>query len=225
MRNPLSFAKLKGPSPARAFLVAWLAVLCLALPSFFAKARDGDDGWEFLTEKNGVHIWKREMEGKSMPGFRGQTHIKAPVDEVLHVMMDSTKHTEWMYACVESSIVKQLAPEHALMYNRVGAPWPVWDRDVIADTRVERYPEKKHIIATFRNVASELRPVPHRVVRLPLLVGFYKLWEVEPGKTKILYQLEADLGGSIPRWLAIAGARDMPYMTLNSLRERVESKH
>jgi hypothetical protein len=175
-----------------------------------------DEGWQFLTSKDDVHIWKREIPGKTMPGFRGQTHMKASLEKVLQTMLDATKHTEWMYACVESTVLKTVGPEHAIMYNRVGAPWPVWDRDVIADTRIERYPAQKHAIARFSNVQSDLRPVPKRVVRLPLLAGFYKLWEVEPGKTKVLYQVEADLGGSIPHWLAVAGAKDMPFLTLDA---------
>ena len=69
---------------------------------------------------------------------------------------------------------------------------------------------------------SKLKPLPKKVIRLPRLVGFYKLWEVEPKKTKVLYQVETDAGGSLPRWLAIFGAKALPYETLNRLRERVE---
>jgi hypothetical protein len=31
------------------------------------------------------------------------------------------------------------------------------------------------------------------------------------------------MGGSIPRWLAVAGARDLPHHTLDRLRDRVQS--
>jgi START domain len=213
-----------APSRLRPLLAALslaLSLVAWVLPSRALDQREGD--WQYLTQKSGVTIWKREIPGNPIPGLRGQVVMNAGLDHILKVMLDSSKHTEWMYACVESTVLKDLGHEHAIMYNRVGAPWPVWDRDVIADTRIERYPEQKHAIARFENVSSDLRPVPKRVVRLPLLKGFYKLWEVAPGKTKVLYQVEADLGGSIPTWLANVGARDMPYHTLSSLRERAES--
>ena len=41
--------------------------------------------------------------------------------------------------------------------------------------------------------------------------------------TSDLPHFEADLGGSIPRWLAISGAKDLPHITLERLRERVQA--
>jgi len=186
-------------------------------------AADSPDGkWEFLSEKDGIHVWKREIPGSDMPGFRGQVYIKGSIDDVMKTMLDWKKHTEWMFGCEESTVLKQLGDNHAIMYNRVGAPWPVWDRDVIVDTTIERSGDKKALVVNFRNIDSKLRAVPKKVIRLPRLVGFYKLWEVEPKKTKILYQVETDAGGSLPRWLAIYGAKALPYETLSRLRGRVE---
>jgi hypothetical protein len=202
-----------------------LIALVLLILAGSAAADSGETPWEFLAEKDGIHVWKREIPGSDMPGFRGQTYIKASIDDILKTMLDWRKHTEWMFGCEESTMLKQFSESHAIMYNRVGAPWPVWDRDVIVDTTLERSADKKALVVNFKNIASQLRAVPKKVVRLPRLVGFYKLWEVEPKKTKVLYQVETDAGGSLPRWLAIFGAKALPYETLNRLRERVEGDH
>lgn len=202
---------------------AKLISLLLVILAGSVAADSGETKWEFLAEKDGIHVWKREIPGSDMPGFRGQAFVKAGIDDVMKTMLDWKKHTEWMYGCEESTVLKDLGSDHAIMYARVGAPWPVWDRDVIVDTIIERSPDKKALVVNFRNVDSKLRPVPKKVVRLPRLVGFYKLWELEPKKTKVLYQVESDAGGSLPRWLAIFGAKALPYETLNRLRERVEA--
>jgi len=199
-----------------------LLLLFLSFAGVSPAAAGGEREWEFLDGDDGIHVWKREIAGQDMPGFRGQTHIRASLEQVITVMLDYKRHTEWMYACEESDVLKRFDADHAIMYNRIGAPWPVWDRDVIADTLIERSPDGKQLKVTFQNVASDLRKVPSKVIRLPKLQGFYKLWAVEPNKTKVLYQVEADLGGSIPRWLAISGAKDLPHITLERLRERVE---
>jgi len=193
-------------------------LLVSAAPAVAGSERE----WEFLGNDDGIHVWKREIAGQDMPGFRGQAFIKASIEQIITTMLDYKKHTDWMYACEESDVLKRFNPDHALMYNRIGAPWPVWDRDVIADTLVERSPDGRQLKVTFQNVASDLRKVPSKVIRLPRLQGFYKLFAVESNKTKVLYQVEADLGGNIPRWLAINGAKDMPHITLERLRERVE---
>lgn len=202
--------------------VARLISLLLCIVSGAAVADSGETKWEFLDEKDGIHVWKRETPGSDMPAFRGQAFIKGSIDEILDTMLDWKHHTDWMYGCEESTMLKELGANHAIMYNRIGAPWPVWDRDVIADTTIERSADKKSLTVAFKNIDSKLRPVPKKVIRLPRLVGFYKLWQVEPKKTKVLYQVETDAGGSLPRWLAIFGAKALPYETLNRLRERVE---
>jgi hypothetical protein len=202
-------------------LLAFLALMGASLSASSAIA-GGEREWEFIDGDDGIHVWKREIAGQDMPGFRGQTHIEASIETIITVMLDHKRHTEWMYACEESAVLKRFSADHAIMYNRIGAPWPVWDRDVIADTLIERSSDGKQLKVTFQNVASDLRKVPNKVIRLPKLQGFYKLWAVAPNRTKILYQVEADLGGSIPRWLAISGAKDLPHITLERLRERVE---
>jgi hypothetical protein len=207
---------------AKWFLLIAMASVPASVAAPVAAAGEPEE-WDFVDKDDGIYVWKHEVPGHQVPDFRGQTVISASMDEILVQMLDWKKHTEWMYACVESAMLKQHDPTHMTMYNRIGAPWPVWDRDVVANIAIERATDGKYIKVSFQNISSALRPVPKRVVRLPKLVGFYKLWEVEPNKTKIMYQVEAEMGGSIPRWLAVAGARDLPHHTLDRLRSRVES--
>lgn len=180
--------------------------------------------WEWVGEKEGIHVWQHEIPGSDMPGFRGQGFIKASIDQILKEMLDWKHHPDWMFGCKESRPLKVFNNTHGIMYNRTEAPWPVWDRDVIVDTVLERSSDKRYLLVAFKNISYQF-PVPQRVIRLPRLVGFYKLWEVEPMKTKVLYQVETDAGGSLPRWLALFGAKALPYETLNALRKRVEDKH
>ena len=56
---------------------------------------------------------------------------------------------------------------------------------------------------------------------MPKLAGFHELTRLRPGKTKVAHQVEADVGGSLPTWIAKRVARDMPYETLARLRSRV----
>jgi hypothetical protein len=199
----------------RLFLL--LALSALAWPVAATEA----SGWEYIEEDDGIYTWKKQLES-DMPAFRGQTFIRGTLDEVLKPVLDWHHHTEWMYLCRESALLKELSPTRALMYNRVKGVWPVWDRDVIADTMLTWAPDRQSLAVTFVSVKSELRTVPERVVRMPMMQGFLKMWQVEPAKVKVLYQVEADIGGRIPKWLAELGARDLPYHTLYKLRARVE---
>ena len=70
----------------------------------------------------------------------------------------------------------------------------MWDRDVILDTSYKRDGDKLELV--FQNVKSDLRPLPESTVRMPMLKGFYKMKQLAPNKTEVLYEVEADIGGS-----------------------------
>jgi len=180
--------------------------------------------WEYLEDDDGVRLWRLDVPGQDLPGFRGQTVINASIDDILNVMLKWEKHPDWMYRCAESKLLKKLDDRQALMYNRTSAPWPVWDRDVIVETDIDRSADNKLLTVSFKNVDSKLKPAPDNTIRMPRLVGFYKLWFVSPTQTKIMYQVESDIGGSIPKWLAVRATKDLPRITLVKLKERVTGK-
>lgn len=197
----------------------------LALGTAAVRAdRETKPDWEYLEDDDGVRLWKLEVPGQDLPGFRGQTTINASIDDILAVMLKWEKHPDWMYRCAESKLLKRLDDRKAIMYNRTSAPWPVWDRDVIVQTDIDRAPDNKLLTVTFKNVPSELKKVPESTIRMPRLVGFYKLWFVSPTQTKVMYQVESDIGGSIPKWLAVRATKDLPRITLVKLKERVTGK-
>jgi hypothetical protein len=205
-------------------LVTCFSTLIVALSAATAFAT-GQGEWQFLKAEENIHVWKLEIPGQDLPGFRGQTVIEGSVDDVMETMLKWQEHTKWMYRCKESLLVKRIDDAHAIMYNRTEAPWPVADRDVVLKSVITRSPDKKQVHLNFATTESGLKPEIEGVVRMPRLVGFYKLWQLEGNKTKVLYQVEADIGGSIPKWLSALAAQDLPYRTLSKLRERVEASN
>jgi len=177
--------------------------------------------WTYLDNDDGIDVWTQEVPGKELPGFRGQVIIEASMQHILDEMMDSKHHTDWMYRIKESVVLKELSKNDAIVYSRTSAPWPVWDRDVILKVGYNYNADKSHLIMRFKNIDSDLRKVPEEVIRMPYLNGFYKMWKVGDNKTKVLYEVEADIGGSIPKWLSKKASKDLPYITLSALRDRV----
>jgi hypothetical protein len=207
--------------------VALLAVVaCTAGSSFLARATDSQGpAWEQIDDDEGIRVYRREIPGQELPGFRGETVMNAPVERIVAELQDYKHHTEWMESCVASFMIKDLGGGHVIDYNRTEAPWPVWDRDVVLDSQWSTSADGRMTSVVFHNADPSLAPLPEKTVRMPRLSGFYRMWKLAPAKTKVVYQVEADPGGSIPTWLAKRVARDLPWSTLSVLRKRVTGAH
>lgn len=201
-------------------LLVWLSLV-----SFGALAYAETGGsWKQIDDDEGIKIWKLQIPGVEVPGFRGQTIMTASAQRIAEELNHVEWHTEWMYRCSESVVVKRFDEHKALIYNRLDTPWPVWDRDTIVDTAFVTSADHKLTTLTFKNTDSTLRPVPDGVIRMPRLEGSYRMEELTPSTTKVTYTVEVDIGGSVPDWMAEMVARDIPYKTLFKLRNRVTRK-
>jgi hypothetical protein len=180
--------------------------------------------WTQIDEEDGIKIWRLDIPGKDLPGFKGETVIPRSSEDIITELKQVEHHTEWMYRCAQSEIIQHVSDEHLVIYNRVDVPWPIKDRDVILDTAFHAESERM-VVLTFKNHDPKLRPLPERVVRMPKLEGFYRLWKMTPTRTKIVYQVEADVGGAVPKWIAARVAKEMPYETLSALRKWVMRRH
>jgi hypothetical protein len=196
-------------------------VPCLVVPS----VRASQPNWNLVADDEGIKVWSLDIPGQDLPGFRGITTINATIDDIMKFVLDVTKHTEWMWNCDESRIVKRFDDKHGILYNRINAPWPVKDRDVLLDIMYRYTPQRTAVTFRFRETTDFEMKVPRRVVRIPRLTGFFRLWQETPTKTNVLYQVEVDIGGKVPDGAAKRYARNLPFETLDKLREQVEAKH
>lgn len=198
--------------------------LALLLTLAGVSAAEEADTWKPIGDSDGVQVWRMDVPGQSMPGFRGEALIRGPAEAVLAEVVDVASHTDWMYRCAEARRIERLDDASTIAYNRTDSPWPAADRDVVVKTRVVREDDGRILRMTFRNVPSDQVPPQEGVVRMPRLEGAYTMTAEGPDLTRVSYQVEADIGGRIPDWLATLVARDLPVKTLSRLRERVESK-
>ena len=204
--------------------LGWLLVLGLAAAAPGFAGADAKGNWEFVSAGDGITVWRLDVPGKDLPGFRGKVEIEASISQIMDVMLKSEDHTKWMYKCKESLVLEELTKTHVVAYNRVEAPWPIWDRDVVMDIKGTYNDADTQLTLNFKSVngdaGAKYKAVVDGVIRMPSLVGFYEMSEKD-GRTTVVYEVESDIGGSIPTWLANLAAKDLPRITLKRLRARV----
>jgi hypothetical protein len=178
-------------------------------------------GWVRVAEEEGIVITSRSSEHSPLPIFRGVGVVDAPLLAVLAVVTDAERHREWIFSCSASALVAQTSETTGVVYNRTDTPWPVPDRDVVLDSRVELVDGEREVIVRFSATVHPERPPEDGVVRMTYLEGHYHLWAQDDAHTRVEYQVDSDPGGSLPTWLATRGTRDMPLETLRSLRTQL----
>jgi hypothetical protein len=192
------------------FLTAALTRLSLA-----------SDDWRHLTTKDGIEVSEREVSGRAFPIFRGVGTIEANLSDVFAVLADVDRYTEWMHKCVDAREVRRESETVRYIYNRIGAPWPVRDRDVVLRSETIIIEPGRKVNVRFASVEEESVGPVKGVVRMRRLEGHYKLEALGPEQTRVEYQTDANPGGRVPAWLVKRNTRDLPLHTLLKLRRQV----
>lgn len=179
-------------------------------------------GWEEVTRDKGIIVYELEVEDRDLAAFRGVGAVDGTIYEILAVLSDSSRRTEWQHRCVGAHDIARFDEFSRITYNRTAAPWPVNDRDVVLKTRIRVLEHDQIILASFRAISTPKKPKVDDVVRMPYLKGHYKLTRVGPKRTRVEYQVDADPGGWLPDWVANRASREIPIKTLLGLRRQVD---
>ena len=196
-----------------------LLVFLLASMTEAASANQGR--WETVVEHSGIHVSERWDKGKVLPTFRGQVTLDSDIWSILSILEDTARSHEWVHRCMESRQLERQGLTHYVIYNRTDAPWPFQDRDVVVASTVTIPESGNEIFIKIESTDHPAAPTPNDTTRMPYLLGHYRLKMLTPLTTWVEYQIDADPGGNLPRWLIRLATKDLPFKTLNGLRSRV----
>lgn len=199
-----------------------IQTLVFALLGTFSAASDShvkDNAWEIVVDDGDILVERRERSTSPMPIFRGTSAVPVSWAQVLAFLNDVESNHEWMYGCMESRILRRGALGEFLVYHRTAAPWPLWDRDVLIQTRLLQHRDGSFEV-TLTSVDDPMLPALDGVVRMPRLLGSYKLWP-KGDFTAIAFEIDVEPGGTVPIWLVKLVSRNLPLRTLQNLRRRL----
>ena len=191
-------------------------VLALAI---FPMAALGEPQWELLAEEEGIKVERRDRPESPMPVFRGTGYVDVEWHNVLAFLNDVENNDTWMYGCTESRILSSGELGTFILYHRTGAPWPLWDRDVVIKTKLLKHSDGRFEVQ-LQSVEDERMPEQDGIVRMPRLVGSYLL-KPEGNRTRIAFEIDVEPGGSVPIWLVKMVSLNLPLQTLRNLRAEV----
>ena len=193
----------------------------IALCALLIAAHAAAENWVEVRNENGILVEKLDDPSRVLPILRAKTTVAGKPEAVLAWVRDSSSYPRWMADCEEARQIKSDG-EVSYAYNRVGAPWPVSDRDSVVRAVYEDRGDGSHRV-DFENTADVSVPVPEDVVRMTKIVGHWDLRPDGSGGTALEYQIDSDPGGSLPGWLVARVANENPFTTVGNLKALVES--
>jgi len=196
----------------------WLAVILLTGLSQDAASAPDSLHWTFLSEDEGLYLESLEVPGRDLPILRARGVLHENMYEILAVLNDFDSHTLWMKNMSVSEPIERRSDFEILVYNVFDSPWPIQDRDLVMRVDIDYRPVEKIVALHFNRVQSEARPPVDGIVRVPHVNIYARLKYIGPKATKIIYRVDVDPGGSIPRFIVRWFARRVPLQALQRMR-------
>ncbi len=188
----------------------------------FTILAQNSSAWEQVIEKDGIRVTKRDVPGRQLPTFRGIGEVRARLLEVLAVINDPQRFSEWMHRTAESRLIKQKGEWQFLVYTLTQAPWPVSNREAVLRFSTTISANGTEAKVKFKALKSYPMKKKSGAVWMEQLEGHYQLKEMGKGLTRVEYLVNADLGGALPSWIAKRAAKSLPLKTLINLRRQVK---
>ncbi len=179
------------------------------------------EDWQLAKDEDGVKVYLSSVPGSKYKAYRGVVDIKADVASTNALQEDVKGSCKWIHACAEMRLLKSEG-DNSWTYSKIDMPWPVTGRD-FNDTATT---EKTADGGLIRHLQAEPTYIPEEKgeIRVPKLVGEWKLVPKGAGVTEVTYQVQTEPGGSIPSWLANSFVVDAPMNTLKGLRAAAEKR-
>jgi len=194
-------------------MLVGLAILMFAN---FTDAQEAD--WQLKRKKDSLEVYTRNIAENGIKELKLHTQMKTSLNSIFALFDDVPRNADWVYSLKEAKILKVIAPNHMIYYTVSDFPWPLSDRDLIADSVVEQDPETK--VVTSRSVAMlEGHPEQKGIVRVTVFDAQWTFTPLPGGIVDVVYVVKTDPGGNIPVFLTNMYIDRGPILTIEKMRE------
>jgi hypothetical protein len=138
--------------------------------------------------------------------------VKSSLSGVVALLLDTKNYPNWIYACGESYLLKTVSNREFYNYQVTDLPWPLTDRDVVADFKLKQ-DSATLVVLLSKSAEPNYIPAKSGFVRIQHLQSLYTLTPVTSDSVKIELDMYIDPAGRLPAWLINANTIMGPYKT------------
>ena len=179
------------------------------------------DGWKLSKDKNGIKVYTQQEKDSKLKKFLAVTIIQAPKEAIIDLINDVENKVEWMGNLSYAKVIKKISDTEHIDYYVSEIPWPIKNKDIVMHFKLE---EDEDSGSTFINYWSVPDYIPEKknISRLRKADGYFRLTDLEDGKTEIRYLVSSDPEIKLPAWAINKFMVDPPFQTMYNLRKLCE---
>jgi hypothetical protein len=178
------------------------------------------DNWTLQKNENNILVYTRIVEGSNVKEVRVVNKVKSSLSGMVALLLDTRNYTNWIYECAESRPLKVVSDKEMYNYQVTNFPWPVSDRDLICNFKINQDSNTKIVSFTKTGIPAYI-PEKSPYVRIQRFQSSYKLTPLANDSVKVELEMLVDLGGDIPRWLINANMVMAPYKSTVAMLDQI----
>ena len=197
--------------------------IMLALGASCSLYAADEQGWKLQRDKDGIRVHTRLVEGSPYDEVRTTTSMgDVRLSSLVALIEDAPACTDWADSCAESYLVERLSDSESLVYTHNDMPFPVKDRDVLAQVKWTQNLMSSAVEMNSVATVGKMDEVRGRL-RLTKAVASWNFAPQADGSVLISNQAHIDPGSALPGWVTNMLLIDAPFETMKSFVNEVRN--
>lgn len=194
------------------------ATFALATLLALGSSARAEVAWIDAGEKNGTHVWYRDLPDANAREIKAETTMAAPPDRVWAVVSDIEHYPEFMPYLAE---IRRLADCEGGYYQYERVTPPIIDaRDYTLKITITD-DAAKGVRRRHWSLANDKGPAQRDgTVRVTVNEGEFEISSDGKGGTRFGYKLLTNPGGSVPMWIAKRASTGSVPDLMDAIRSR-----
>jgi hypothetical protein len=172
--------------------------------------------WQFRVEHKGIKIYSSSIKGSDVSGFKGEAEFKVPMRKLISFFHDMTHYDRWVYQLAEMEVLEKFNSVEFVLRQVINTPWPLPKREVILRSGLE--PAGDNAVAITMTGEPDYLPQNPKYYRVHHSRGMWVFQPTGHGLVHITFMMHLDPGRDVPPPVSNAGMFDVPFHTLNNMR-------
>lgn len=179
------------------------------------------DDCDLRRDTDGIKVYVCESVNDKFKTLRAEFTLEnTSIDQLLGFLFNVEDYPNWQYNMISAKQLERINDTEMNYQSAIDAPWPVDDRELIMNFKVNRDAGPDQINIVIHNILSDI-PIRSDFIRVPFFFATYQITVINKTSLNVIYTLNIDPGGSVPPWLVNMAMAEGPYVSFRNLKKRI----